>query len=97
MTRHEIGEKANDALASGKALLRSMTKGAIEELARRAPELANSLDRPFEDAAVTFTQTLKTIDKRTRDERLELLRAYRTFIETQRVYIEGKIRSLEAI
>jgi hypothetical protein len=39
---------------------------------------------------------MKTIDKRTKDDRLELLRSYRTFIETQRVYIESKIRSLEA-
>jgi hypothetical protein len=96
MARSEIEEKANDALESGKALVRSITKSANEELAKRAPGLANSLDRPLEDAAVTFTQILKNIDKKSRDERLELLRAYRTFIETQRVYVEGKIRSLES-
>jgi hypothetical protein len=96
LARHEIEEKANDALESGKALLRSITKSANEELAKRAPGLVNSLDKPFQDAAMTFTETLKTIDKRAKSERLELLRAYRTFIETQRVYVESKIRSLEA-
>jgi hypothetical protein len=96
LARRDIEEKAADALQSGAALLRSMTKGANEELAKRAPGLANSLNRPFEDASATFTQTLKTIDKETKNDRLELLRAYRTFIETQRVYIESKIRSLEA-
>ncbi len=96
MTTSEIEEKANEALESGKALLLSITRSANEELAKRAPRLANSLDRPFEDAALAFTQILKTIDKRTKADRLELLRAYRTFIETQRVYVEGKIRSLES-
>lgn len=88
--------KGNGALESGKALLRTITRGASEELAKRAPELANSLDRPLEDGATTFTQTLKTIDKRTKVDRLKLLRAYRTFIETQRVYIEVKIRTIES-
>jgi hypothetical protein len=88
--------KGNGAPESGKALFRSITMSANEGLAKRAPGLVNSLDRPFEDAAVTFTETLKTIDRRTKGDRLELLRAFRTFIETQRVYIEIKIRSLEA-
>lgn len=57
MARSEVEEKAKEALESGKALVWSITKSANEELAKRAPGLADSLERPFEDASKLFTGT----------------------------------------
>jgi hypothetical protein len=95
LTREEIEQRAKEALESGKALVRSITKSANEELAKRAPRLGSSLEKPLNDAAKTFTDTMGTIDKRTREDKVALLRAYRTFLESQRDYVEKKLKSLE--
>jgi hypothetical protein len=95
MTRKDIEDKAKEAFESGRALVMSITKAASEELEKRAPTIAKSLDKPLNDAAKTFTDTMATIDKRTKEDRLSLLRAYRTFLESQRDYVEKKLRHLE--
>ena len=95
MTRKDIEDRAKDALESGMALVVSITKAANEELAKRAPKIASSLDKPLNDAAKTFRDTMATIDKRTKEDRVSLLRAYRTFLESQRDYVEKKLRHLE--
>ncbi len=95
MTRSDIEEKARQAVDSGKALIRSITNSANEELAKRAPKLSSALDKPLNDAAKTFSDTMGNFDRRTKEDRVALLRAYRTFLESQRDYVEKKLKSLE--
>jgi len=95
MSSQEVKTKAKETLRSVKELLKAVTESVDAELKKNAPKVASTLDRSFETASKSLTDTLGVIDKKTGKEQLELLKAYRSFIQKQAEIVQGRISGLE--
>jgi len=95
MSSEEVKAKAKETLRSVRELLKTVTESVDAELKKNAPRVANSLDRSFETASKSLTDTLGVIDRKTGKEQLELLKAYRSFIQKQADIVQGRISDLE--
>ena len=95
MSSGEVKAKARETLKSAKELLKAVKESVDAELKKSAPRVATALDRSFDRASKGLTDTLKVIDKKTGKEQLELLKAYRSFIQMQGEIVQGRIADLE--
>ena len=95
MSSKEVKAKAKETLKSVRELLEAVTESVDAELRKNAPRVADTLDRSFETASKSLTDTLGVIDRKTGKEQLELLKAYRSFIQKQAEIVQGRISDLE--
>lgn len=95
MSSEEVKAKAKETLRSVEELLKAVTNSVDAELKKNAPRVANTLDRSFDTASKSLTDALGVIDRRTAKEQLELLKAYRSFIQKQEEIVQGRISDLE--
>jgi GTP cyclohydrolase I len=95
MSSQEVKAKAKETLRSVRELLEAVTENVDAELKKNAPRVANTLDRSFEAASKSLTDTLRAIDRKTGTEQVELLKAYRSFIQKQAEIVQGRISDLE--
>jgi hypothetical protein len=94
MSSEEVEAKAKETLRSVRELLKAVTESVDAELGKNAPRVANTLDRSFETASKSLTDTLRVIDRQTGKEQLELLKACRSFIQKQAEIVQGRISGL---
>ena len=95
MSSEEVKAKAKETLRSVRELLQAVTESVDAELKKNAPKVANTLDRSFDTASKILVDTLGVIDRKTGKEQLELLKAYRSFIQKQTEIVQGRISDLE--
>jgi len=95
MSSEEVKAKAKETLRSVRELLKAVAESVDAELKKNAPRVANTLDRSFETASKSLTDTLRIIDRKTGKEQVELLKAYRSFIQKQVEIVQGRISDLE--
>jgi len=95
MSSDEVKAKAKETLRSVKELVKAVETSVHKELGKNAPKVVNTLDRSFERASTGLAETLRTIDKRTGREQLELLKAYKSFLQRQTDMIQARIAALE--
>lgn len=95
MSSAQVREKAKQTLESVRELIIAVKEAMHEELRKKAPNVINALDKQIDKAAKGFSNTLKIIDKKTSKEQLELLKAYRSFLQKQIEMIDSRISSLE--
>ncbi len=94
MSTEEVKTKAKETVESVAELLKAVKKVVHSELSKEAPKVVNTLDSSFDKASKGLTDTLKTIDRRTAREQLELLRGYKSFLQKQTELIDKKIASI---
>ena len=95
MSSQELKLKLKETFKSVRELLIALRKATHEQLTRTAPRVARTLDKSFDRASRSLSDTLKLISKKTNREQLELLKAYRSFLQKQTEFVEAKIRALE--
>jgi hypothetical protein len=95
MSSDEVKVKAKETLKNAKELLKAVRTSVHAELERTAPRVVNTLDRSFDKASRSLSDTLTVIDKKTGKDQLELLKAYRSFLQKQTEIIQTRISNLE--
>lgn len=92
MSQEEIKEKAGKMFRSAQDLASSLTDAAHQQLAATAPKLTNALDTQLDNAAKAFSDAIDAVDRRTAQEQIQLLTAYKSFLQKQNEYIERRLR-----
>lgn len=95
MSSEDLSEKAKQTLKAVKELLEKAEESTQKALEKAAPKLQKSVDTSMDAAAKGFTSTMKAIDGATGREQLELLKAYRRFINGQGALVDSRISVLE--
>ena len=94
MSREEVKAKAKETVRSARELMDAVKKAINAQLSTSAPKVANALDGSFDRAARTLTDALGTIDQKTAREQVELLKAYRSFLEKQGEIVDRRMASV---
>ena len=95
MSKGEVRKKAEETFDSVRELLSTVKKSVHAELTVGAPKLVNALDESIDKSTKALSDSLKVVDKRTRREQLELLKAYRSFLRKQADLIEARVKAIE--
>ena len=95
MSAQEVKLRLKETVRSVRELLIALKKVTQEQLTRTAPKVAHTLDKSFDRTSQGLSDTLKLISKKTRKEQLELLKAYRSFLQKQTELVESRIKTLE--
>ncbi|MDG6978212.1 MAG: DUF5320 domain-containing protein [Nitrososphaerota archaeon] len=90
-----VEAKARETVKSAGALLEAVKNAVNAKLSKTAPKVANALDGSFDKTSKTLTDTLEAIDQRTGNEQVELLKAYRSFLQKQSEIIDKRIESMK--
>jgi hypothetical protein len=93
MSSNEVKEKARKTMEDVESLLRDAKKAAHEELSRKVPQAGKALDNALNTASKSLSDALQAAQKKTSKEQLELLRAYRSFLQKQTDFLDKKIES----
>jgi chemotaxis regulatin CheY-phosphate phosphatase CheZ len=95
MSSGQATAKAKDTLNAVKELLEKAEESAHKAMNKAAPAVQKSLDASLEAASKGFNATMKTIGTRTEKEQLELLRAYKKFLDGQAAFVDSRITAIE--
>jgi phosphate uptake regulator len=93
MSSKEAKEKAKKTMEDVTSFLREAKKAAHEELSKEAPKASEALDKAFKTASKSLADALRATQEKTSKEQLELLRAYRSFLQKQVDLIDKRIES----
>ena len=95
MSAEEVKLRLKETVRSVRELIIALRKVTHDQLARTAPKVAHTLDKSFDRASKGLSDTLTLISKKTSREQLELLNAYKSLLQKQTEFVEGRIRALE--
>ena len=71
-------------------------EGAVRrEVTRATPAVRKSLESSLESASKLFASTMKTLDRHTEREQVEILKGYKVLLDAQSGFVEARLRSLE--
>lgn len=93
MSREEVRAKARQTAKSAGELLDAVKKAAKTSLQKTAPKVSDALDASFDKASKGLADTLKTIEKTTSKEQVELLKAYKSFLQKQTEIVDKRLSS----
>jgi hypothetical protein len=91
----KVNKSVRDTIKSAEEFIDSTKKSLQAELAKRTPEIEHALDRSLDEAGQALTNALKSVDKKTNREQLEVLNGYRTFLQGQIAFVDDRIKAIK--
>jgi|APFre7841882654_1041346.scaffolds.fasta_scaffold294994_1 F0F1-type ATP synthase membrane subunit b/b' len=90
-----VRKDLNDSIKSAEEFIENTKKSLQKELSKTTPKIEHALDRPMDDAGQALSNALKTIDKKTSHEQMELLKGYRSFLQGQAAFVDKRIKAIK--
>jgi len=90
-----VRKDLNDSIKSAEEFIENTKKSLQKELSKTTPKIEHALDRPMDDAGQALSTALKTIDKKTSHEQMELLKGYRSFLQGQAAFVDKRIKAIK--
>jgi F0F1-type ATP synthase membrane subunit b/b' len=90
-----VRKDLNDSIKSAEEFIENTKRSLQRELSKTTPKIEHALDRPVDDAGQALSNALKTIDKKTSHEQMELLKGYRSFLQGQAAFVDKRIKSMK--
>jgi len=91
----EVRAKAKETMKGVRELLEAVKNDVNARLSKEVPKVRNALDSSFDKASKSMTDALRTVDRRTGKEQVELLKAYRSFLQKQTEIIDKRMASMK--
>jgi hypothetical protein len=93
-TKDRVRKDIDDSIKGVGEFIESTKRSLQKELAKTTPKIEHALDRSMDDAGQALSSALKTIDRASSHEQLELLKGYRTFLQGQAAFVDKKIKAM---
>ncbi len=90
-----VSKSVRDTIKSTEEFIESTKKSLQTELSKTTPRIEHALDRSLDQAGQALSNALKSVDKNTGREQLELLNAYRTFLQGQVAFVDERIKAIK--
>jgi hypothetical protein len=90
-----VNKSIMDAIKSAEEFVDSTKKSLQEELSRTTPKIEHALDQSLDEAGLALTNALKSVEKKTSREQLEVLNGYRTFLQGQIAFVDDRIKAIK--
>jgi len=85
----------DETIKSTEKFVESTKKSLQRELSKTTPKIEHALDQSVDEAGKALSSALMGIDKKSRQEQLELLNGYRAFLQRQAAFVDKRIKALK--
>lgn len=82
------------SMKSTEEFIESTKESLQKELSKTAPKIQHDLDRSFEEAGRGLSNALSSIEKKTNREQVDLLNAYKSFLQKQIAFVDDRLKSI---
>ncbi len=93
-TIDRVRDSVTASIKSAEEFIESAKKSLQAELSKTAPQIQHDLDKSLEEAGRALSNALSLIDKKTSHEQMDLLNAYKSFLQKQIVFVDDRLRSI---
>jgi F0F1-type ATP synthase membrane subunit b/b' len=84
----------SDSIKSTEEFIESTKKSLQKELSKTTPKIEHALDQSMDEAGKALSSALAGIDKKSRQEQVELLNGYRAFLKRQAEFVDKRVKAL---
>jgi F0F1-type ATP synthase membrane subunit b/b' len=84
----------NETIKSTEEFVENTKKSLQRELSKTTPRIEHALDQSMDEAGKALSSALAGIDKKSRQEQVELLNGYRAFLQRQVEFVEKRVKAL---
>jgi F0F1-type ATP synthase membrane subunit b/b' len=82
------------SIKSTEEFIESTKESLQKELSKTAPKIQHDLDRSLEEAGLGLSNALSSIEKKTNREQVDLLNAYKSFLQKQIAFVDDRLKSI---
>ncbi|MDG6901672.1 MAG: hypothetical protein JRM80_06890 [Nitrososphaerota archaeon] len=90
----EQQEEKKSSVRTIRKLLKNAESTVQAGITKTTPVLMKTLDKSMRKAASALTDALNTVDKKSAEDQIELLKLHRKFLEKQTAVIDDRVESL---
>jgi hypothetical protein len=94
-TADKVNESVRDTIKSAEDFIESTKISLQAELSKKTPRIEHALDQSLDDAGQALTNALKSVEKKTSHEQLEVLNGYKTFLQGQITFVDDRIKAIK--
>ncbi len=94
-TADKVNKSVRDTIKSAEEFIESTKKSLQVELSKTTPKIEHSLDQSLDQAGQALTKALKSVEKKTSREQLQVLNGYRTFLQGQIAFVDDRIKAIK--
>ena len=84
----------SDSIKSTEEFIENTKKSLQKELSKTTPKIEHALDQSVDEAGKALSSALTGIDKKSRQEQVELLNGYRGFLQRQVEFVDKRVKAL---
>jgi signal transduction protein with GAF and PtsI domain len=90
-----VNKSVRDTIKSAEEFIDNTKKSLQAELSKTTPKIEHALDQSLDEAGLALTNALKSVEKKTNREQLEVLNGYRTFLQGQIAFVDDRIKAIK--
>jgi hypothetical protein len=94
-TADRVNKSVRDTIKSAEDFIESTKKSLQAELSKKTPKIEHALDQSLDEAGAALTNALKSVEKKTSREQLDVLNGYRTFLKGQIAFVDERIKAIK--
>ena len=89
-----VRNSVKTSIKSTEEFIESTKESLQKELSKTAPKIQHDLDRSLEEAGRGLSNALSSIEKKTNREQVDLLNAYKSFLQKQIAFVDDRLKSI---
>ncbi|MGA2875024.1 MAG: hypothetical protein ABSE82_05710 [Nitrososphaerales archaeon] len=93
-TAQKVRKSVNASIKSTEEFIESTKESLQKELSKRGPKIQHDLDKSFEDAGRGLSNALSSIEKKTNQEQVDLLKTYKSFLKKQVAFVDDRVKKI---
>jgi hypothetical protein len=96
-TKDKVRDSVAASIKTAEEFIKSTKESLQMELSKTAPNLQHDLDRSLEEAGRGLSNALNSIQNKTNREQVDLLNAYKSFLQRQISFVDDRLKSIRKV
>ena len=96
-TTDKVRESVTASIKSAEEFIKSTKESLQIELSKTAPNLQHDLDKSLEEAGRGLSNALSSIQNKTNREQVDLLNAYKSFLQKQIAFVDDRLKAIRKV
>jgi F0F1-type ATP synthase membrane subunit b/b' len=93
-TTDRVRDSVTASIKSAEEFIESTKESLQRELSKTAPNIQHDLDRSLEEAGRALSNAFSSIEKKTNREQVDLLNAYKSFLQKQIAFVDERLKTI---
>jgi len=96
-TTDKVRDSVAASIKTAEEFIKSTKESLQMELSKTAPNLQHDLDRSLEEAGRGLSNALSSLQNKTNREQVDLLNAYKSFLQKQITFVDDRLKAIRKV